>query len=101
MHKIKIRIQSWRAMCLNLFGRVTLIKSVLSSLPVYLGSGLLPPKDIIHSLSSLIVKFLLQGRKNNENKCHLVNWKMVRQPKNIGALAIKDHEFMNLVLGAK
>lgn len=48
------------------------------------GSGLLAPKNIIHRLSSLIQKFLWQGSKNNENKFHLVNWKVVRKPRNMG-----------------
>jgi len=74
---------------------------VLSSLPVYLGACLLPLGCINKQISKLIRKFLWQGGKGNEHKFHLVNYNLVKQPKKLGGLAIKDLELMNLALGEK
>ena len=87
LQKDKKRIQSWGVRWLNVAGIVILIKSMLLSLSVYLGSRLLAPKNIIHSISSLI--------KN------LVNWNTTRFLNNLGGLAIKDPEYMNLDFGSK
>jgi len=49
----------------------------------------------------LIQKFLWQGGKGNDKKFHLINWNLVKEPKNMGGLEIKDLELMNLPVEAK
>ena len=71
--KLKIRIQAWEAAWLNLAGKVTLLKSVLSSIPVYQNTILLAPKSFISKVDALLRIFLWEGGKNNERRLHLVS----------------------------
>lgn len=66
-----------------------------------MGSRLITPKDIIHQINSLVLKFLWKVGKKIEDLFHLVNRNIVHLPKKIWGLAIKDHEYMNLASGAK
>jgi hypothetical protein len=82
-------------------GKLTLIKSVLSSLPIYQASFLLAPKAILTQISNLIRDFLWQGGKGNQRKFHLVNWETVKRPINEGGLQIRDPGHANIALGGK
>jgi hypothetical protein len=46
-----------------------------------------------------IRKFLWKGGRSKEKKYHLVNWKMVRNPKDQGGLGIRDSTLMNVAMG--
>ena len=48
-----------------------------------------------------LTKFLWQGGKRNGKKFHLVNWHIVKLPKDQGGLAIKYLNLMNLAMGDK
>ena len=94
-------MDSWGARWLNPAGRVVLIKSVLSALPMFQFSTLLAPKGILQAMSQLIHKFLWKGGASNHKKLHLVKWEMVTQPKSMGGLGIRDPEISNSAMGAK
>ncbi|KAJ0454037.1 putative RNA-directed DNA polymerase [Helianthus annuus] len=55
------RLSLWKASTLSLGGRVTLIRSVLESLPNYFLSLYLAPVKVIRDLESIIRKFLWGG----------------------------------------
>ena len=80
---------------------MVLIKSILSTLPIFQFSSLLAPKGILKDLAQLIHKFLWQGGKSNHKKIHLVNWDTITLPKKSGGLEIKDPEVTNIAMGAK
>ena len=46
INKIKAKMTAWGGQCLTTTGKLTLVKSVLSSLPIYQASFLLAPKII-------------------------------------------------------
>jgi hypothetical protein len=71
LQKVKEKMESWGSRWLNPAGRVVLIKSVLSALPIFQFSSLLAPKGILKDLAQLIHKFLWQGGKSNHKKFHL------------------------------
>jgi hypothetical protein len=48
LEKMKIHIQAWGETWLNLAGKVVLLKSILTSLPIYQNSILLAPKTIVN-----------------------------------------------------
>jgi hypothetical protein len=56
--KIKSKIEAWGGQWLTTIGKITLIKSILSSFPVYQTSFLLPPKEILVQVSNPIQDFL-------------------------------------------
>lgn len=79
--KIKTKIVAWGRQWLNYAGKLTLIKSILSSLPIYQASFLLAPKTITDHISQLLRNFLWQGGEGNQKKFHLVSWDKVKRAK--------------------
>jgi hypothetical protein len=99
--KIKARISAWGSSWLNPAGKIVLIKSVLSSIPIYQSSILLAPKGIISKVDALLRRFLWKGGRNNDNKLPLVSWRKISRPLSEGGLQLRDLHSQNLALGAK
>jgi hypothetical protein len=57
IYKISSKLQGWKAKLLSQAGRLTLINSVLHSLPIYNFSVFKAPKNICHKLDSIINAF--------------------------------------------
>lgn len=62
LDKFQIRLSSWKANTLSFGGRLTLIKSVLSSLPTYFLSLLKVPQGVFDSLEK-VKEAISRGRK--------------------------------------
>jgi hypothetical protein len=58
IEKIAAKLPGWKAELLNLAGRITLIKSVLSAIPVYLFTALNAPKWVIKAIEKIQRNFL-------------------------------------------
>ena len=84
---------------MNWTDKVVLVKSVLTSFPIFQFSSLLAPIGIKKEMAKLIQKFLWQGGKENEKKFHMVNWSTVYAQKENGGLGIHDLEKINISLG--
>ncbi|XP_028064073.1 uncharacterized protein LOC114267248 [Camellia sinensis] len=70
--KFKSKLASWKKRYLSFVGRLTLIKSVLSSLPIYFLSIFKMPVGIAKSLDIIQANFLW-GVSEIRKKVHLVN----------------------------
>ena len=81
--------------------KLILIKSILSSLPIFWASFLLAPNTITKQVSKLIRDFLWRGGKNNQKKYHLVNWETVKHPIVEGGLEVIDLGKSYIALGGK
>ena len=81
-------------------GRLTLIKSVLSSIPTYYLSLFPLPASVAHKMEVLQRNFLW-GSFGSDFKFHLVRWNMVKQPFSIGGLGVKDLRLFNEALLGK
>ena len=101
LSKIKSKIKSWGGQWLTKAGKINLVKSVLSSLPIYQASFLLAPKMITERVSKLIHDFLWQGGKGSQRKFHLVKWDIVKIPLTEGGLQVRDPGLINLEMGGK
>ena len=99
--KLKAKIASWGGHWLMKAGKLVLIKSTLSALPIYQSSLLLAPKAIMDQISKLIRDFLWRGGKGNLKRLHLVNWDTVKRPILEGGLHIRDPGLVNLAMGGK
>jgi hypothetical protein len=53
VEKIADRLPSWKASLLNLAGRTTLVKSVLSAIPVYLLIALNVPRWVVKTIDKI------------------------------------------------
>ncbi|CAN1303199.1 Putative ribonuclease H protein At1g65750 [Linum perenne] len=94
------RLDTWKANFLSFGGRVTLIKSVHSSLPVYYLSLFKAPAAVISSLERIQNHFLWSG-VSDQNKIHWVSWNLVKAPRDVGGLGIQDLRSLNVALLCK
>ena len=99
--KLKAKIQNWGAGWLTLAGKLVLLKSVLSSIPIYQTSILLAPASVINKIESILKKFLWEGGKGNLKKHHLVSWEKIKKPYSEGGLQIRSIQAQNLAMGTK
>jgi ribonuclease HI len=99
--KLKFKIQAWGVNWLNKAGKLVLMNSVITSLPIYQCSILLAPKTITNKIDELLRKFFWEGGKNCERKLHLVKWDKIKKPKMEGGLNIRDVAAHNLAMGGK
>ncbi|KAL4347879.1 hypothetical protein GQ457_17G007890 [Hibiscus cannabinus] len=58
LERLKKKLSTWKSKMLSLGGRITLVKSVLASLPVFFMSLFPLPASINKSISSLVAKFV-------------------------------------------
>ncbi|KAL8161697.1 hypothetical protein V2J09_013186 [Rumex salicifolius] len=90
LHK---HLLGWKAQHLNLVGRIILMKSVLSSIPIYsMGTIFLP--------ASVFTKFFV-GEYGWIEKTHLIGWKDVCKPKWDGGLGICSVISLNMAIVRK
>ena len=90
--RAKGKIAGWQGKLITVAGRKKLIRSVVTSLPVYLITAIKPPKKFIKELDKLRRRFLWAGDGQlTGGKCK-VAWMKVCTPTVNGGLGIKDHE---------
>ncbi|GLU02749.1 hypothetical protein SLE2022_199870 [Rubroshorea leprosula] len=100
VESIRKKLASWKGRYLSMGGRITLINSVLSSLPVFLMSVYVIPKGIIQSIDKLRKSFLWGG-KGDERKINWISWDRVCKKKEEGGLGVRDLRKFNLALMGK
>ena len=100
VEKMEKRLAGWKRLYLSKGGRVTLIKSTLSSIPTYFLSLFPIPMSIARRIEKLQRDFLWGGLEE-EHKFHLVNWHQVCTPIYDGGLGIRDVAIFNKALLGK
>jgi hypothetical protein len=94
-------LPTWKSRLMNKAGRLALVKSVLSAIPVRQLMVLAPPKKLLKLLEKIERDFLWEGRAAaNGGNCH-VNWRIVCRPMSHGGLGIQDMERMGLTPGLR
>ena len=86
--KFRKRLALWKRQYISKGGRITLIQSTLSNMPIYLMSLFCMPKSVIKRLEKIKRDFLWGGG-NLERKLHLVKWKVICLSKDKGGLGIR------------
>jgi len=81
-------------MYLSKGGGLTLIKSVLSSIPTYFLSLFPLPSSVANKLEAIQRNFLW-GSFGSDFKFHLVRWNIMKQPLYLGGLDIRDLRLFN------
>ncbi|KAL5137836.1 putative ribonuclease H protein [Glycine soja] len=95
--KFKAKLSKWNHKNLSMGDKVTLIKSVLNALPIYLLSFFKIPQRIVDKLLSLQRNFMWGGNQDHK-KIPSVKWDVICLPKNDGGLGIKDLSKFNATL---
>eukprot|EP00253_Pinus_taeda_P017362 PITA_17362 len=101
LEKFKSRIQAWGYRWLNAAGKSVLIKSVLSSLPLFQFAGLLAPVTILNKMEEFIRGFFWKGGKLNEKKIPLISWETITKPLLEGGLSFKKICQQNVAMAVK
>ncbi|GJR08480.1 RNA-directed DNA polymerase, eukaryota [Tanacetum coccineum] len=87
--KVTYRLSKWKLKTLSIGGRLTLIKSVLSSIPLYQMSSFKVPIKVLNILESIRRKFF-NGIEGNERKMALISWETVLALKKYGGLGVSN-----------
>lgn len=99
--KLEHKLQNWKDQLLSIGGRLTLLNSALSSVPLYALSLFRIPITILQKVDILRRKFLWQGYGNNKKNYALLNWPTLCIPKKQGGLGILNLDHMNIALLTK
>ncbi|GKA12126.1 RNA-directed DNA polymerase, eukaryota, reverse transcriptase zinc-binding domain protein [Tanacetum coccineum] len=86
--RVKNRLSKWKMKTLSIGGRLTLLKSVLGSIPIFHLSIYRAPLSVLRTLESIRSKFF-KGHDINSNKASWVNWKKVLASKEKGGLGVR------------
>ncbi|CAL5432957.1 unnamed protein product [Camellia sinensis] len=95
--KVKLRLAGWKMKLLSFAGRLTLVKAVLSSIPVYYLSLFKLPEGIAKELDKIQASFLWGG-PDLKRKIHLVKWSEVTKSIKQGGLGVRRIRDVNLCL---
>ncbi|GKV08326.1 hypothetical protein SLEP1_g19972 [Rubroshorea leprosula] len=95
------KLASWRCDSLSFGGRIVLLNSVLSNLPVYYFSALKAPKKVINLLSLIQRRFLCGGGSEEKNRIAWVGWDKICRSRLAGGLGVKNLGCFNQALLGK
>jgi hypothetical protein len=73
------KLPGWKAALMNMAGRTTWVRFVMSSIPIYALINMKVPKWFIKAIDKLRKAFLWKGRQVNGGSC-LVAWDKVQRP---------------------
>ena len=94
------KLSSWKGKLLSVGGRLVLINSVLSSLPMFMLSFFKIPKGVLKKLDYYRSRFFWQC-DDHQKKYRLAKWSILSTPKCVGGLGITNLEFQNICLLSK
>nr|KYP37647.1 Putative ribonuclease H protein At1g65750 family [Cajanus cajan] len=100
IHKLQKRLARGKNKLLSMAGRVCLINSVLSSLPIFYFSFYKMPRKVQKEVESIQRKFLW-GEEQDHRKVAWVSWDKICRKKSQGGLGIKYLSLFNDSLLAK
>ncbi|GJV80412.1 RNA-directed DNA polymerase, eukaryota [Tanacetum coccineum] len=98
--KVKSRLSKWKIKSLSIGGRLTLLKSVLGSIPIFHMSIFKIPLTVLHSLESIRCKFF-NGHELKSSKSSWVKWNSVLASKIKGGLGVSSLFALNRALMMK
>ena len=98
MDKIQSRLATWKAKILSRAGQLTLIKSVLNTLPIYYMSMFKMPKVIASKIVSIERSFFWGGPTGDRKGCTRIKWSDIQLPKEMGGLGVGNMMHKNLIL---
>nr|GEV01339.1 RNA-directed DNA polymerase, eukaryota, reverse transcriptase zinc-binding domain protein [Tanacetum cinerariifolium] len=92
--RVKKRLTKWKMKTLSIRGRLTLLKSVLGSMPIFIMFIFKVPSGVLRMLESIHSHFF-NGHDTNSKKASWVNWKKVLASKESGGLGVSSLYALN------
>ena len=87
--RFRKKLAFWKRRYISKGGKLTLIKSTLTNLPIYTMSLIQIPKGVKSRLEKIQRDFL-RGGGNLERKINLANWSIVCTSKEKGGLGVRS-----------
>nr|GEX09265.1 RNA-directed DNA polymerase, eukaryota, reverse transcriptase zinc-binding domain protein [Tanacetum cinerariifolium] len=97
INKVLSRLSKWKLKVLSVGGRLTLLKSVLGSTPIYYMSLFKAPVQVINKLEAIRSHFF-HGVDTSIRKMMLVKWNDVLASKEMGGLGVSSFYALNRTL---
>nr|GFA62840.1 RNA-directed DNA polymerase, eukaryota, reverse transcriptase zinc-binding domain protein [Tanacetum cinerariifolium] len=92
--RVRRRLSKWKMKMLSIEGRLTLVKSVLGSIPIFHMSMFKFPSGILSTLESIRCHFF-NGHDVSSKKASWVQWNKVLAPKDKGGLGVSSLYALN------
>ncbi|XP_059064784.1 uncharacterized protein LOC131856859 [Cryptomeria japonica] len=96
----KAKMEGWKSKWLTLVGRILILKSVISAMPIFSMACFKLPGTIIKNIQQKMRKFLWNN-KQDQDKIPLMAWDRVCKPKGGGGAGLRDWKLINEAMGAK
>ncbi|GJV15330.1 RNA-directed DNA polymerase, eukaryota, reverse transcriptase zinc-binding domain protein [Tanacetum coccineum] len=87
--RVKSKLSNWKMKMLSIGGRLTLVKSVLGSLPIYNFSIFKVPMCVLNELEGIRRKFF-NGHEQDSKRTSWVKWNTVLMSKDRGGLGVSS-----------
>nr|GEX53511.1 RNA-directed DNA polymerase, eukaryota [Tanacetum cinerariifolium] len=94
VNRVKSWLSKWKMKMLSIGGHLTLLKSVLGSMPIFHISMFKVPTGTLHALESIRGKFF-NGHETSSKKASWVQWNKVLAPKDNGGLGVSSLYALN------
>ncbi|GKE33508.1 RNA-directed DNA polymerase, eukaryota, reverse transcriptase zinc-binding domain protein [Tanacetum coccineum] len=91
------RLSRWKLKTISIGGRLTLLKSVLGSIPIYHMSIFKVPMKVLQTMETIRARFF-NGADINSRKPSWVSWKKVMASKDTGGLGVASLFALNRAL---
>ncbi|XP_057443833.1 uncharacterized protein LOC130735985 [Lotus japonicus] len=101
IRKIKNRFSAWKQKTLSFGGRICLVQSILSALPLFFLSFFRIPKGVVKEATRLMRRFLWGGVDDDSRKISWIKWEDICISKLDGGLGIKNWDTFNRALLGK
>ncbi|CAN1132549.1 Transposon TX1 uncharacterized 149 kDa protein [Linum perenne] len=100
MERMETMCQSWMSLSLSHGGKETMLNAVYQSIPAYIMSCFLLPKDLTNKMDSRLSAFFWGGDINRRT-IHWTKASILTKPKREGGLGFRNFRMFNLALLAK
>nr|GEV50238.1 RNA-directed DNA polymerase, eukaryota [Tanacetum cinerariifolium] len=94
INKVKSRLSKWKMKTLSIGGRLTLLKSMLGSIPMFHMSIFRVPSSVLHTLESIRNQYF-NGHEVGSNKATWVKWNSVLTAKDSEGLGVSSLYALN------
>ena len=100
VNKVRARLSTWKGRCLSMAGRICLLKSVFTSIPIFYLSFFKAPVSVCNRIMSIQRSFLWAWGRDNRSIPWVSRGNICRPPGE-GGLGIKDIRMFNYALMEK
>ncbi|GJS35663.1 RNA-directed DNA polymerase, eukaryota, reverse transcriptase zinc-binding domain protein [Tanacetum coccineum] len=100
INKVCSRLSKWKMKSLSIGGRLTLIKSVLTAIPIFHLSIYKAPLAVLRKLESIRCHFF-HGHVHNSTQACWIKWSKILAPKDKGGLGVSSLYALNRSLMLK